>query len=197
MKRFTHLSFKLIAAVTALAFTLTLANIGGVIAAVWTDQADYAPGSVVTISGDNSDNAGYLPGETVHVDVTGPNGYTATCDATVFESGEWSCQVTLWDSDLAVGTYSYTATGQTSGVSQNGTFTDEVTSSPASPPARQRPIRSLRARLSVREPLALVAHSPRVVNSNGGLQALTQTQQRPRVRRSLRPLPQMCQINLV
>lgn len=28
-------------------------------AAVWTDQSDYTPGSVVTISGDNSDNAGY------------------------------------------------------------------------------------------------------------------------------------------
>ena len=29
-------------------------------AAVWTDQPDYHPGSVVTISGDNSDGAGYL-----------------------------------------------------------------------------------------------------------------------------------------
>jgi len=103
-----------------------LLGVTAVLAAVTTDQADYAPGSVVTISGDNSDGAGYLPGETVHVDVSGPNGYTASCEAVADENGAWSCQVTLWDSELAVGEYTYTATGQTSGVSQSGTFTDAI-----------------------------------------------------------------------
>jgi hypothetical protein len=95
-------------------------------AAVWTDQEDYAPGSVVTISGDNSNGAGYLPGETVVVNVSGPNGYAASCEAVADENGAWSCQVTLWDSDLAVGEYTYTATGQTSGVTETGTFTDAI-----------------------------------------------------------------------
>jgi len=93
-------------------------------ATVRTDQEDYAPGSVVTISGDNSNGAGYLPGETVVVNVSGPNGYEASCEAVADENGAWSCQVTLWDSDLAVGEYTYTATGQTSGASESGAFTD-------------------------------------------------------------------------
>jgi YDG domain len=93
-------------------------------AAVSTDQADYSPGSVVTISGDNSDGAGYLPGETVDVVVSGPNGYAASCSAVADDAGAWSCQVTLWDSLLAVGAYGYTATGDQSGVIESGTFTD-------------------------------------------------------------------------
>jgi hypothetical protein len=106
------------------ALLLALSSIA--MAAVWTDQSDYSPGSVVTISGDNSDGAGYVVGETVHVDVSGPNGYTAECDAIAGndDNAAWSCQVTLWDSDLAVGEYSYTATGPDSHVSQSGTFTD-------------------------------------------------------------------------
>jgi hypothetical protein len=103
---------------------LLFSSVATVSAAVWTDQADYSPGSVVTISGDNSNGAGYLPGETVRVDVGGPNGYASSCDAVADENGAWSCQVTLWNSDLAVGEYSYTATGLTSGVSESGTFTD-------------------------------------------------------------------------
>jgi len=95
-------------------------------AAVWTDQQDYAPGSVVTISGDNSNDAGYLPGETVVVSVSGPNGYEASCEAVADENGAWSCQVTLWDTDLAQGTYTYTATGQLSGTSESGTFIDAI-----------------------------------------------------------------------
>jgi hypothetical protein len=94
-------------------------------AAVWTDQPDYVPGSVVTVSGDNSDGAGYLPGETVHVDVSGPNGWTGTCDATADDAGAWSCQVTLDpDPQVAVGEYSYTATGLQSGVTETGSFLD-------------------------------------------------------------------------
>jgi len=107
----------------AVALSLLVAPLKA-LAAVWTDLPDYAPGSVVTISGDNSDGAGYLAGETVYVDVNGPNGYTATCEAVADDNGAWSCQVTLWDSELAVGEYTYTATGLSSGVSQSGTFTD-------------------------------------------------------------------------
>lgn len=95
-------------------------------ASVWTDQADYSPGDVVTISGDNSNDAGYLPGETVHVDVSGPNGYTSSCEATVADDGQgsWSCQVTLGDGTEAFGQYEYTATGLESETSESGTFTD-------------------------------------------------------------------------
>ena len=93
-------------------------------AAVSTDQADYSPGSVVTISGDNSDGAGYLPGETVDVVVSGPNGYAASCSAVADDAGAWSCQVTLWNNDLAVGDYFYTANGRDSHVTETGSFTD-------------------------------------------------------------------------
>src|SRR5215471_9620877 len=61
-------------------------------AAVWTDQPDYSPGSVVTFHGDNSDGVGYQGGETVHVDVNGPGSITQSCDAAVDNSGAWSCQ---------------------------------------------------------------------------------------------------------
>jgi hypothetical protein len=105
----------------ALALVLTV-GIGQ--AAVWTDKADYSPGEVVTINGDNSDGAGYAAGETVQVDVSGPSGYTSSCNGVADSSGAWSCQVTLNADASAVGSYSYTATGQTSGVSESGTFTD-------------------------------------------------------------------------
>ena len=106
--------------------TISLLGAAPAQAAVWTDQQDYSPGSTVTISGDNSDGAGFLPGETVHVDVTGPNGYAASCEGIAANdaSAAWSCQVTLPSDDSAVGKYRYTATGQSSGVSQSGTFTD-------------------------------------------------------------------------
>jgi uncharacterized repeat protein (TIGR01451 family) len=104
--------------------SLALVWAPAVSAATWTDQADYTPGSVVTISGDNSDDAGYLPGETVHVDVSGPNGWAATCDGTADDAGAWSCQVTLSDGPEAVGAYEYTATGLESGTTENGSFTD-------------------------------------------------------------------------
>jgi hypothetical protein len=117
--------------ILALTMALLLAISSIALAAVWTDQADYSPGSVVTISGDNSDGAGYLPGETVHVDVVGPNGYTAVCDAVADDEGAWSCQVTL-DNDpaVAVGDYTYTATvfaedGIKPLIVESGTFTDK------------------------------------------------------------------------
>ena len=95
-------------------------------ATVQTDQPDYTPGSVVTISGDNSNGVGYLAGEAVSVEVSGPNGYQASCEGLADDNGAWSCQVTLSDSDLAVGEYTYTAMGQTSAVSESGTFTDST-----------------------------------------------------------------------
>jgi hypothetical protein len=95
-------------------------------AAVWTDQPDYSPGSVVTFHGDNSDGVGYQAGETVHVAVDDPSGSAQSCDATADSSGAWSCQITLGSGVASVGQYDYTATGQASGVSQSGTFTDSA-----------------------------------------------------------------------
>jgi hypothetical protein len=100
---------------------LALPGVAG--AAVRTDQSSYAPGSTVTISGDNSDLAGYAPGETVDV-VVSHSGQSTSCSATADVTGAWSCQITLASDSSAVGSYSYTATGQISGVSQSGTFTD-------------------------------------------------------------------------
>jgi len=56
--RFAHLLFPVIRTLVALALVFQAS--GTALAAVWTDQADYTPGSVVTISGDNRDNVGYL-----------------------------------------------------------------------------------------------------------------------------------------
>jgi hypothetical protein len=67
---------------------------------------------------------GFIFGEGVHVVVQGPNGYSATCEATADSLGAWSCQITLWGSDLAIGNYVYIATGLSSGVVVSGTFAD-------------------------------------------------------------------------
>jgi hypothetical protein len=95
-------------------------------AAVSTNQADYSPGSTVTISGDNSDGSGWLSGETVNVAVNGPVGFTASCSDVVDGTGSWSCQITLPTTMAAIGMYSYTATGGTSGTSEGGTFLDSA-----------------------------------------------------------------------
>ncbi len=117
-------TFEKLWSATTLALILAMLVAPLASAKVWTDQADYAPGSEVLISGDNSDGAGYLGGETVQVNVQGPNGYLATCQGVADLNGAWFCQVTLWDSTLAAGLYNYTAIGLSSGVSQSGTFTD-------------------------------------------------------------------------
>jgi hypothetical protein len=95
---------------------------------VWTDASDYAPGSVVTVSGgDNSLNGeqlGFTAGETVHIDVSGPNGYAAACEVTANTFGKWSCPVVLWSGLQAEGNYFYTAKGITSAITVSGTFTD-------------------------------------------------------------------------
>ncbi len=112
-------------AILAAVFLFAVISVGTVMAYVWTDQQDYSPGSVVTISGDSSGGAGYLARETVNVNVNGPNGYTSFCSGIVESSGAWSCQVTLASDYTAVGNYTYIAVGQTSGVTQSGTFTDD------------------------------------------------------------------------
>lgn len=90
---------------------------------VYTDKDDYAPGSIVTFSGDNGSNAGYIPGEAVHVDVSGPNGYVGACAAVVNGMGAWSCQIILWSDARAKGDYSFTATSA-SGIFYSGKFSD-------------------------------------------------------------------------
>lgn len=113
-----------VAASLLIACLLLLGVTSTVLATVWTDQADYMPGSTVTLSGDNSNGAGYVAGELVDVAVAGPNGYAQSCVATANEAGAWSCQVVLNNDSSAIGDYSYTATGQSSGVQENGTFSD-------------------------------------------------------------------------
>jgi hypothetical protein len=110
-----------IEAVDTTSNTLPAANL-------WTDQEDYAPGSTVTISGNsnslNGNVVGFIPGEMILVQVQGPNGYVSTCQATANSFGGWSCEIVLWDSQLAIGDYSYTAIGLTSAVAVTGIFTD-------------------------------------------------------------------------
>lgn len=104
-------------------------------AATWTNQLDYLPGSVVTISGDNSDNAGWISNEIVSINVTTPYG-SEHGETIVGEDGSFSWQFTLPNDDSAVGDYAYTVTGQTSGVLQNATFTDACpVTSPACAPS--------------------------------------------------------------
>jgi hypothetical protein len=117
------------------------------------------PGSTVTISGDNTNGAGYAAGIGVDVVVSGPNGWTSGCSATVVTDGTWACQVTL-DADpaIAVGDYSYTATSvDIDGISitETGTFTDDLLSPtltlqvvPSSIPASPSPSVSLQGRLT-------------------------------------------------
>jgi hypothetical protein len=124
--RISHRAAAAVLSVITVGATALIMTAGATVAqaAVWTDQTDYPPGSVVTIHGDNSDGAGYQAGEAVHVDVNGPGSIGPSCDATADDSGAWSCQITLGTGAAAIGGYTYTATGQTSGVSQSGTFTD-------------------------------------------------------------------------
>src|SRR5437016_1933928 len=96
---------------------------------VTTDQADYPPGSTVYITG-----TGFAPGETVtcqvlHVDATVTDNDTSTAhqpwDVVADDSGNFS---TTWyvplDEDELGATLQLTATGQTSGLTAQATFTD-------------------------------------------------------------------------
>ena len=113
MKSLTRKIFVLGRLLLVLALLLQISGVA--FAQVWTDQLDYAPGSVVTISGDGNNmqngQAPYVDGETVTVVVVGPNGpasddnpngFSSTCTAAVVQtdpsnplSAAWSCQVTL------------------------------------------------------------------------------------------------------
>jgi len=114
--------------ILAMMLTMVISTVAS--AEVWTDQEDYAPGSVVTLGGNNDENGvpGYVEGNSVDVVVSGPNDWTATCSGTVAANGAWSCTITL-DSDpaIAVGDYSYTATSTDvngNSISENGIFSD-------------------------------------------------------------------------
>ena len=129
MKKFRMIKDKFsIGLILAVVLAMVISTVA--LAAVWTDQPDYAPGSVVTIGGNNDvDGApGYVEGNTVDVAVTGPNGWTSACSATVGADGAWSCTITL-DSDpaIAVGDYAYTATStdiNSNPISETGAFSD-------------------------------------------------------------------------
>jgi trimeric autotransporter adhesin len=130
------IKFKFFNALTILLILLQAVMPIPALAMAGTDLPDYTPGSVVTISGDNSDGAGFLPGENVHVDVSDPDGAALSCDAAAGEDAAWSCQVTL-PSDAAEGEYSYAATGQGSGASQSGSFTVTAPPPPSIEPTQE------------------------------------------------------------
>jgi hypothetical protein len=121
-----HQRTQLIGRIAALAVAAVVALAGARLAGatVWTDLPDYSPGSTVWIQGNNANGADYRSGETVDVSVQGPNGYAANCSATVNGAGYWVCSIALWDSYLAVGSYTYTALGRTSGTTESGQFWD-------------------------------------------------------------------------
>jgi|SRR5579864_1482922 len=110
----------------ALGFLLALC-VQGIAAAqsatVMTDQADYAPGTIVTITG-----TGWQPGETVTLSFvesplydTHPDLYaTADANGNIFNN-QFSPDV----HDAAI-SFTLTATGQTSGLQAQTTFTDAV-----------------------------------------------------------------------
>jgi hypothetical protein len=106
----------------AVVLTALLVFGGGSALAAGTSLGDFAPGSVVTVSGNNAGAAGWTAGETVHVAATAPDGSIVSGDATADDAGAWSCGLSL-AGDAVTGDYSYTAAGLTSGVSQSGTFT--------------------------------------------------------------------------
>jgi hypothetical protein len=122
--------------ILALTMALLLAISSIALAAVWTDQADYSPGSVVTISGGNDGDGlpGYYAGGIVNVSISGPYDPAVAennCqDVLVGDGGNWSCAVILWaDPALSVGAYTYTATSTDSNgntISEEGIFTDDA-----------------------------------------------------------------------
>lgn len=108
----------------------------GVLAYTETDQSDYAPGATVYISGDNSDGAGFVADESVMVEVSGTNGFAASCTAVADANAAWACALTL-PADAPDGSYSYVATGQTSAFQQSGGFTVTAPSTPEVDPTQE------------------------------------------------------------
>jgi hypothetical protein len=131
MSKMARISFKVLDLL--IIFVLTFGSPMSALAHVWTDPTDYPPGSTVWIQGNNDDDMlqedgspwDYLEGETVDVQVDGPGDWASSCSATVDATGYWTCSIQL-DSDpaIAVGEYTFTATGLVSGKSETGMFTD-------------------------------------------------------------------------
>ena len=103
-----------------LALLFVLVGIGPALAAVWTDQPDYPPGSTVFINGD-----GMLAAETVRVETYLPDGSLAQSHTvTATPSGAFSDTFVTPTSPPVFGTYSVRATGLTSGNVYTNTFLD-------------------------------------------------------------------------
>ena len=126
---------------------------GTALAYTWTDPTDYPPGSTVTIRGDNSDSDNahnWSAGETVHVDVVGPKGYLLACDGVADDLGAWTCDVTLDPNPaIAVGEYTYTAKGVTSGNVESGMFTDSQEDYKPGPTNLQRTGKTAQSRAAI------------------------------------------------
>src|SRR6266568_2096078 len=107
-------------------------------ATVTTDQSDYPPGSTVYITG-----AGFTPGEIVtnqvlHIPDTGDNNTSPAHDPWTVTADDAGNFVTTWDvpfdQDELGATLQLTATGQTSGLPAQTTFTD-AGNAPSAPTA--------------------------------------------------------------
>ena len=100
---------------------LLFSNVATISAAVWTDQLEYSPGSLVTINGD-----GMNPGEGVSVDVFYPDGTLAQHhEVTADENGNFTDTYALPSADAPVeGTYTVVARGLESGNEFTTTFED-------------------------------------------------------------------------
>ena len=116
-------------AATLSAFLLLALALAGMAVAqsatVMTDQADYAPGTIVTITG-----SGWQPGETVTLQlvesplIDTPPTMTAVADV---NGNIFNNQFSPDSYDLNI-TFTLTATGGTSGLQAQTTFTDSITS---------------------------------------------------------------------
>lgn len=128
---------RLLAMAAAVAIGVVAALAGAAFAQVSTDQQDYSPGSLVTVSGSNDGNGdpGYVQGHTVNVAATNTDtGWTGSCSTTITATdGSWSCAFDLsTDSSRAVGSYTYTASSTDATgnpIQESGTFTDGNASS--------------------------------------------------------------------
>jgi len=87
---------------------------------IQSDQADYGPGSTVTLNGGN-----WAPGENVHVFVDDANGHTWNHSADVTADDSGLIQDVFNLPNAFVSDYSVTATGDVSGTAAT-TFTDAV-----------------------------------------------------------------------
>src|SRR3954451_25007127 len=87
---------------------------------IQSDQADYAPGTTVTLTGGN-----WQPGESVHIFVDDTNGHTWNHSADVTADDQGQIQDVFDLPNLFVSDYGVTATGSASGAATTA-FTDTV-----------------------------------------------------------------------